>query len=294
MNIRQFFHIVELRTKIVSISAFIIAFTFAYKSKGSIDYTLFWLTLIPVLCIDMGTTAFNNFFGWLSGTDKKETNKEKDKVIITENVAPLSAFIVGILLWIIALLFSIILIAKTSIIILPIGIACVLFAFLYSAGPLPIASTPVGELFAGFFLGFLLVNLSYFCLGGTITNTTWLLGLPSYFSTAAILSVNNLCDIEGDRNSGRKTFPILFGLKAGKIYLFLEIICTYIAMILLKIFAITSTSIIVLLPGLILSILLFLTMNRKGFSHSTKSKNMKTILLIHTINSITVIMLAIL
>lgn len=292
MNIRQFFHIVELRTKIVSISAFFIAFVFALKSKGTIDYTLFWLTLIPVLCIDMGTTAFNNFFGWLSGTDKKETNKEKDKVIITENVAPLSVFIVGIILWIVALVFSIVLIIKTSLIILPIGIVCVIFAFLYSAGPLPIASTPVGELFAGFFLGFLLVNLSYFCLGGIFTNTTWLLGLPSYFSTAAILSVNNLCDLEGDRNSGRKTFPILFGLKAGKIYLLLEIICTYLAMILLVIYKLSSRHLLFLLPGFCISMLLLHKMNKNNFSHSTKSKNMKLILLIHAVNSISVILLA--
>ena len=41
--------------------------------------------------------------------------------------------------------------------------------------------------------------------------------LPSFFWIAAILAVNNTCDIEGDRLAGRKTWSVITGQRVGEL-----------------------------------------------------------------------------
>jgi len=67
MTFFHFLRIVEIRTKIVSVSSLLIGTAFVFYSRIPFDPTAFVLLVISVLAIDMGTTAFNTFFDYLSG-----------------------------------------------------------------------------------------------------------------------------------------------------------------------------------------------------------------------------------
>ena len=95
------------------------------------------------------------------------------------------------------------------------GIASIAAAYLYTGGPLPIAYTPFGELVAGFFMGVLIILISFYIQTGTITETSVLVSVPSFLLVGAILLANNIRDLDGDKEFGRKTLAILLGRKGA-------------------------------------------------------------------------------
>ena len=77
-------------------------------------------------------------------------------------------------------------------------------AYLYTGGPLPIAYTPFGELTAGLFMGVIIIGISFFIQTGTVTSEVVLLSIPSSILIGAILLANNIRDLDGDKENGRK------------------------------------------------------------------------------------------
>lgn len=85
--------------------------------------------------------------------------------------------------------------------------------YLYTGGPLPIAYTPFGEVFAGFFMGMLIILISFFIQTGTVTQHAVFVSIPIMILVGLINLSNNIRDIEEDKLGGRKTLAILIGRK---------------------------------------------------------------------------------
>jgi 1,4-dihydroxy-2-naphthoate octaprenyltransferase len=279
-----------MRTKIVSLSTYSLAALWAFHKKGKIDPLLAVLVLISALLIDMGTTAFNTFFDYYNGTDHKELNREKDKVLVHEEVVPGMAFIIGAVLFLLAagLGFFIGIIAGWPVIFA--GALCMAVGFFYTGGPYPISRTPLGELFAGGFLGSVFFLLVTFILTRQINADSIFVSLPSTILIASILTVNNTCDIKGDREAGRTTLSILLGPRLSKALIILQGIAVWSlcgGMVFLKLFPVTA-----LIPfalGAILTLPVYRGMFRRGFRHETKGPSMGGISQIFMIFTLTMI-----
>ncbi len=222
MTLSQFLRIVEIRTKIVSLSTFSIAVLVTRYWTGSFDLLRLALMAVAVLLVDMGTTAFNIYYDYRRGVDRADFEREREKVLVYEGVAPGAAFLTATALFAGAGFFGLIIALLTGVEVLIAGGACMAVGYLYTGGPRPISRTPFGELFAGGFLGSALFLITWFVMAGylpeyeTLPSRALLGSLPSFFLIASILTVNNTCDIEGDREAGRRTFSIIFGKKAGE------------------------------------------------------------------------------
>ncbi len=222
MTLREFFSIVELRTKVVSVSSLLIgtltAVVFGVSTSWpQADWLAFAVFAVAVLLVDMGTTAFNSFFDHWSGTDRRGRNFERDKVLVHRRTPSGYALLTGMALYGAAAVLGLVLAVLSSFWLVPIGAAGMLVGFLYSGGPRPIATTPFGEVFAGTFLGGGLVVLSVYVLTGRVDSEAILMSVPSTLAVAAILTVNNTCDLESDRDSGRLTLSILIGVRASTV-----------------------------------------------------------------------------
>ncbi|MCX7786820.1 MAG: prenyltransferase [Spirochaetes bacterium] len=308
-RIKQLLAVVEIRTKLVSISSFLLGTLFAwrYLSEEGLDSPPLMSgnpspgilleraisMLFATLCVDMGTTAWNTYFDYLRGTDDPRINREPDKVLIHGELPPSYAFWTAFWLYMLAMVGGIVLSIQVGFWILPVGALCMAVGFLYNAGPLPISHTPVGELFAGGFLGSGLFLIS--CgvqVAGRIhlgaPSNAWgakgwtemvLASLPSLFAVAAILAVNNACDTEGDRMAGRKTFAVLFGKFSGEILaLVLAVLASIVGIALSWIAVLPQFGIYTFSISFLFTLYQFYRMHQRGFSHSTKSRNMKSIL----------------
>jgi 1,4-dihydroxy-2-naphthoate octaprenyltransferase len=151
VSVSQFLRIVEIRTKVISVSGFAVGATYTVYRYGPVDPVVFAITLAAVLAVDMATTGFNTFFDFYSGVDRRGVNRETDKVLVHQNVAAGPALLISLGLYAIAAGLGIVLAVIATPLVVPIGAISMLIGFLYNAGPLPLSRTPLGELFAGGF-----------------------------------------------------------------------------------------------------------------------------------------------
>jgi hypothetical protein len=162
----NFLAVVEIRTKVVSVSSFLLGTLFAMRCLsvqgiGAVHWGRALSMFLATLCVDMGTTAWNTYFDYLRGTDDPRINREPDKVLIHGGLPPAYAFWTAFWLYIAAMVGGLVLSFQVGFWILPVGAACMAVGFFYNAGPLPISHTPFGELFAGGFLGSGLFLISF-------------------------------------------------------------------------------------------------------------------------------------
>ncbi len=283
----RFFALVELRTKVVSLSTFTIASLMARKEAGSLDPGRLALCLAAVLCVDMGTTAFNSFFDWWRGVDHADTNRESDKVILSQNVPALAAFLVAAALYAIAVVLGLFLASAAGFWLIPAGAICLAVGFLYNGGPLPISRTPFGELASGSFLGSALFLVVFRSQTGSWNVHALLASLPGSLMISSILAVNNACDIEGDRASGRRTLAVLAGRRAAARIAYLLGAAGFAATALLSLLGpLPRLGLAAAALSAALSLPVYLRMARRGFSHSSKGGSMASIVRIFSVWSL--------
>ncbi|MCW7753264.1 1,4-dihydroxy-2-naphthoate polyprenyltransferase [Desulfobotulus sp. H1] len=86
----------------------------------------------------------------------------------------------------------------------------------YSAGPFPMTEKGLGEAAAFLFFGPVAVCGTTWVMALTFSPTALLASLPAGMLIAAILSVNNIRDIEGDAASGKRTLAVRIGPMASR------------------------------------------------------------------------------
>ena len=286
MTFTQFAGIVELRTKIVSLSTYIISLLYSIYVAGTVSPLLALLVLAAALAVDMGTTGFNSYFDWYRNVDDPRFNRESAKVIIHEGVSPGSALLVSVLCYGVAMLLGLVIIAMTGPVVLVLGGLSLLVGFFYSGGSRPISSTPLGEFFAGGFLGLVFFIINYYILTGRMDLMACLVALPQSLAIGAILSVNNACDMVGDREGGRTTLAILLGAKGARRLVYAEGLADLALLALLAYRRLLpSLTLWLVLPALALILVEYGKMHRRGYSHETKGPNMQSISKIFIIQS---------
>lgn len=103
-----------------------------------------------------------------------------------------------------------------------VGAACVLFAFLYTAGPYPLAYHGWGDLLVLLFFGFVPVGCTYYVLCGGWTWPVAAVSAACGLVIDTLLMVNNYRDCEQDARNGKRTLVVRIGKRAGqRLYLLL-------------------------------------------------------------------------
>jgi 1,4-dihydroxy-2-naphthoate octaprenyltransferase len=92
-----------------------------------------------------------------------------------------------------------------------IGLLAVIAAIAYTGGPFPYGYKGLGEVFVFIFFGFAAVCGTYYAQAGRVSLLAILSSVPVGLLIVAILVVNNLRDLEGDRDSGKRTLAVRFG-----------------------------------------------------------------------------------
>ncbi len=119
--------------------------------------------------------------------------------------------------------------------IIPVGVSCVLFAFLYTAGPYPLAYHGWGDVLVIVFFGFVPVGCTYYVM---CHNWTWEVALTSLscgWVIDTLLMVNNYRDWYQDARNGKRTLVVRLGAKTSEwIYLFMGVVATCLCLFFLR------------------------------------------------------------
>ncbi len=97
--------------------------------------------------------------------------------------------------------------------ILIIGALAILAAIAYTGGPLPFGYYGLGEVFVFLFFGLAAGMGSYYAQTGHFTWLSFWAAVPPGLLAVAILIVNNLRDMETDRQAGKRTLAVLKGIQ---------------------------------------------------------------------------------
>lgn len=275
MTITNFFRIVELRTKVISVSTYTLATLYLVATGSPVDPLLAALLFAAVLLVDMGTTAFNSFYDYLRGVDNRLFTVEPDKVLVFSGVAPGHALLVSLSLYFAAAVIGLFVALMVGWWIVGVGALCMLVGFLYTGGPLPISRTPLGELFAGGFLGSVLFLVIVAAHGDAVADA-FVSSLPSTLLIASVLTVNNTCDREGDIASGRRTLSVVVGRRGGTFLLYL--LGTLAFLIAAALPPVGPWGLVPLTLAFAATIVIYRGMARRGYSHATKPANMRAII----------------
>lgn len=97
-----------------------------------------------------------------------------------------------------------------------VGIACVIFAYFYTAGPWPLAYHGLGDVAVILFFGLIPVGLSYYVQTGTWDWEVTVTALACGLVIDTMLMVNNFRDREEDARCHKRTVVVCFGAGIGR------------------------------------------------------------------------------
>ena len=227
MLINKFFQLVEIRTKLASLIPFSLGSVYAIYRYKSFNLNNFIIMFISLIAFDMATTAINNYID----NAKAKDNSANINLISKYGISKSKVLLIIFTLLTIAAIAGIMLVLNTNIVVLLLGVVSFIVGILYTFGPIPISRMPLGEVFSGFFMGFIIIFLSVYIhiydtniiiltyqnnilsVGINVLEilSIFLVSIPSIVGIANIMLANNICDVEEDILNKRFTLPYYIG-----------------------------------------------------------------------------------
>lgn len=231
MRFSSFFSLVEIRTKVASMIPFAMGTIYAIFRFGSFNWRNCLYMLISLLAFDMVTTAINNYYDFKKAQKKQGYNYEVHNAIVYYGLSERTVLAIIFTLVTIAVLAGLMLFWHTNLVVLLLGGLSFMVGILYSFGPIPISRLPLGEIFSGLFMGFVIIfvasyihvydqSLVTLTLENGVLNLRvdllevillFFIALPVVNGIANIMLANNTCDIEDDLQNRRYTLPVFIG-----------------------------------------------------------------------------------
>jgi 1,4-dihydroxy-2-naphthoate octaprenyltransferase len=203
------------KTLTVSLSPVLVGTAIAWQQNGQ----LLWLPLLAAAFgaafIQIGTNLFNDVGDFLRGTDQpgrvgpRRATAEGWLTPATVKAGAWTSF---------ALAFACgtYLVAHGGWPIIAIGLASLAAGWSYTSGPKPIAYGPLGEIFVLVFFGLVAVAGSYYLQTLSLSPLALLAGTLLGLHAAAVITVNNYRDLDGDAASGKRTLAVRLGRPATR------------------------------------------------------------------------------
>jgi 1,4-dihydroxy-2-naphthoate octaprenyltransferase len=179
---------------------------------GHLRVLLLLAMLVASVLIQAATNMFNEYFDYVGGLDTTESVGISG-AITQDGLSPKAVLRAGAVTLTVAMLLGVYICIHSSWWLAPIGVLCMMVGYLYAGGPYPISATPFGEIFSGGFMGSGIILLSCFIQQRFVNGFDVLASIPSAILIGAILTANNIRDLEGDKAHGRRTLAILLGHK---------------------------------------------------------------------------------
>jgi 1,4-dihydroxy-2-naphthoate octaprenyltransferase len=241
------------KTLIASISPILIGTALSFDF-GSFHGKIFIATLLTGFCIQILTNLANDYFDFKKGADT------------TQRIGPVRVMQAGLVSkrqmqwWLVGMtclgaLFGVPLVLVGGASICSLLLLALLLAYLYTAGPFPLAYLGLGDLFVMLFFGPVAVAATFYLQTHTLSMTSCLIGFAPGALSTVILTCNNLRDIQEDKAANKQTLIVRFGPLFGNIQILL---CLMLSLIVPLFFLATHPTIKLMPPILALPYLLFI------------------------------------
>ncbi len=206
----------RLRTLPLALSSVIMG-SFLAVFSGVYSWSVIGLALLTTLILQILSNFANDYGDAVKGTDNEHRlgptrmvqsgNISHEEMRMGISISVILSLISGVLLIYVSLGDQ----WKTGLLFFILGLASIGAAIKYVVGTNAYGYRGWGDLFVFLFFGLTGVVGTYFL---NTLGTSWSIWLPAatlgFFSTG-VLNLNNMRDIDNDRNSGKKTIPVRLG-----------------------------------------------------------------------------------
>ncbi len=225
-HIKAWFLALRPKTLSVSLSPVIVGTAVAWHEVGGILWGPLLAALLAATLIQIGTNLFNDVGDYLRGADTADRlgpPRATAQGWLTPGQVRSGAWSAFAL----AFFCGIYLVAHAGWPIVVIGLASLAAGWAYTGGPAPIAYRPLGELFVWIFFGLVAVAGSHYLQTLSLSPLALLAAALVGLHAAAVITVNNYRDLDGDARSGKNTLAVQLGRRATRRLYAAEILAPY-------------------------------------------------------------------
>jgi len=209
-----------------SIFPVILGASLAWRNSGCFSWGYFFLTLLGVVLIHAGVDLSNDYYDHKSGNDEVNLNPTPfsggSRFIQNKLLTPKEVITAALLCFILGSLIGLYLNFKIGgNLILIIGLIGLFLGFFYTATPLKIGYTGLGELAVAIGFGPTIVLGSYYVQTKNLSWEVFLVSIPVAILIALVLYINEFLDYQADRQVNKNNLVVQLGRKkAVKFYQF--------------------------------------------------------------------------
>lgn len=219
--------IIGARTKTLpaAIAPVLVAVAIAYPEFNLVNALL---ALTVGLALQIAVNYANDYSDGVRGTDEERIGPTR---LVASGLASAAevkqAAFVAFGIGAIAGLY---LATRTSLWFIAIGLAAIISAWRYTGGKNPYGYRGQGEIYVFIFFGLVATLGTFYSQTGQITIEAIMVAISNGAVACALLAVNNIRDIEGDRKAGKETMAVRLGdLRARRFFMFLIFIAIFTA-----------------------------------------------------------------
>ncbi|CAH2213390.1 prenyltransferase [Tepidibacter aestuarii] len=234
MSFKTIIKLMDIKTLVAGVIPVLLGSIYSWYEFGQINLVYLILLMISMMLIQSATNMINDYFDFKRGADSEE--KADEKALVSGEITPKQVLFIILIYQLVACTIAIFISSRTSYNILLVGVVGVMISILYAFGPLPISYTPMGEIVSGMTMGIGITTTVIYIHSGVFNLNTVLVAAPTVVYIGTILLSNNLSDLKGDKEAGRKTLPILIGIEnSEKLWVFNVIMLIVLTLVLILI-----------------------------------------------------------
>lgn len=180
---------------------------------AAVDESALWwragVALVVSVALQVGVNYANDYSDGVRGTDENRVGPLR---LVGSGAARASSVkLAAFICFGVAAVAGLVLALATTLWLVLVGVAAIAAAWTYTGGPRPYGYAGFGEVFVFLFFGVVAtVGTQYVVMEG-VTLTGWLASVAVGAYACALLVINNLRDIPGDTQSGKRTLAVVLG-----------------------------------------------------------------------------------
>lgn len=206
------------------------------------------ITAICALALQILSNLINDWYDFKRGTDK--AGRAGFKRALAEGEVSGRQMLTAIFIDLgIVLASGACLVYEGRLVILLIGVSAIIFAYLYTATSHSLSYLGIADIFVLLYYGVIASGGTAYLLTHSYSSTAFYAGAVCGLISMGVLMINNLRDIEDDREAGKRTIPVRFGKRGGEAVLLAEILLMPVSSLMAFGF---SPAVFIILPALAL------------------------------------------
>ena len=193
-------------------------------TAGAFQWIPAILCFLFAFSMQIDANFVNDYYDYLKGSDRED--RLGPERACAQGWITLSAMKKGMIITtLLSCCWGLLLLRYCGLEMIPVGMLCVLFAFLYTAGPYPLAYHGWGDVLVIVFFGFVPVGCTYYTMAHDWTWNVTIACAACGLVSDLLLMLNNYRDRDQDKISGKRTLVVRFGEATGRwAYLILGIL----------------------------------------------------------------------